>query len=59
MNCKGEFDSGFALTPNSVGCLDSWPVGTVSTVSRFVDMEELLKQFGSPRSTSHPSEEWC
>ncbi len=40
-------------------CRDSSSVGTVSTVSRFVEIAKQLKQFGSPRSTSHPSEEGC
>ena len=61
LKLRGWNNSGFSLinTQLQLGVGTRWSVATVSTVSRLVDLAKLLKQFGSARSTNHPSEEGC
>ena len=55
MTCYSEFGSSLSLTPNfSWVLVNDRSIATVLTVSRFVDVAKLLKQFVDPRSSITP-----
>ena len=55
MTCYSEFGSSLSLTPNfSWVLVNDRSIATVLTVSRFVDVAKLLKQFVDPRSPITP-----